>query len=315
MSEYILNMLPVNEGEKADFEALMPHAQWVYTGRSTVTREQLEQATIILGWPRVADLAHASNLHWLQGLFAGVDEYLAPGILGEHVTISRCAGAYSQAVSEHMLATLLSLCRKLPQYRDNQRQNLWKDLGKVRSIRGETVLVVGAGAIGSAFAVLCKAMGAHTVGLKRTVSGPVDGFDVVDEIGRLDEWLPQADVVALIVPHTPDTVNLMNADRIRCMKSDAILLSDGRGTVLDQDALAQAMTSGHLWGAALDVTSPEPLPADSPLWSIPNLLLTPHVAGGMRLDASRTSAVAFCLENIRRYAAGQPLRGVVRSAK
>ena len=244
-----------------------------------------------------------------------MDEYLAPGVLGEHVTISCCAGAYSQAVSEHMLATLLSLCRKLPQYRDNQRQNLWKDLGKVRSIRGETVLVVGAGAIGSAFAVLCKAMGAHTVGLKRTVSGPVDGFDVVDEIGRLDEWLPQADVVALIVPHTPDTVNLMNADRIRRMKPDAILLSDGRGTVLDQDALAQSMMSGHLWGAALDVTSPEPLPADSPLWSIPNLLLTPHVAGGLRLEASRTSAVTFCLENVRRYAAGQPLRSVVRSAK
>lgn len=312
MSECILNMLPANDEEKAAFEALLPDARWEYAGRSSVTQEQLERATVIMGWPRVSHMTHASNLRWFQGLWAGVDEYLVPGVLPEHVTISCCAGAYSQAVSEHMLTTLLSLCRKLPQYRDNQQQHLWKDLGKVRSIRDATVLVVGAGAIGSAFAVLCKALGAYTVGLKRHVSGAVDGFDVLDEIGRLDHWLPQADVVALILPHTPETVNLMDARRIGLMKPDAILLSDGRGTVLDQQALAEALISGHLWGAAMDVFVPEPLPADSPLWDIPNLLITPHVAGGMRMDASRKSAVAFCLENIRRFAAGEELLGVVR---
>lgn len=312
MSECILNMLPANDEEKAAFEALLPNAQWEYAGRSSATREQLERATVILGWPRIRDLEYACNLRWFQGLWAGVDEYLVPGVLPEHVTISCCAGAYNQAVSEHMLTTLLALCRKLPQYRDNQRQHLWKDMGKVLTIRDAAVLVVGAGSIGSAFAVLCKAMGAHTVGLKRTVSGPVSGFDTVDSIDRLDYWLPQADVVALIVPHTADTVNLMDARRIGLMKQDAILLSDGRGTVLDQQALAEALTSGRLWGAAMDVFAPEPLPADSSLWDIPNLLITPHVAGGMRMEASRKSAVSFCMENVRRYAAGEPLRGVVR---
>jgi phosphoglycerate dehydrogenase-like enzyme len=158
-------------------------------------------------------------------------------------------------------------------------------------------------------------MGAHTVGLKRDISKPVAGFDTLDSMDRLDHWLPQADVVALILPHTPDTVQLMDARRIALLKDDAILISDGRGSVLDQQALAEAMTAGKLWGAALDVTTPEPLGADSPLWDIPNLLLTPHVAGGMRMEVSRKSAVACCTDNLRRYAAGEPLRNVARAGR
>ncbi|MBO5918121.1 MAG: D-2-hydroxyacid dehydrogenase [Oscillospiraceae bacterium] len=312
MSEYILNMFPLVEEEKPLFESLMPDAVWEYPGRSTVTDEQLEKATIIMGWPKAQEMYKAVNLHWLQALWMGVDDYLEPGILPHHVTITTCAGAYRQAVSEHMLATLLSLCRKLPQYRDNQSKHLWKDLGTVRTIHGATVLVVGAGVIGSAFAKLCKCMGAHTVGLKRTVTGGVDGFDELDTMEHLDERLPQADVVALIVPHTPETVHLLDARRIALMKPDAILLSDGRGTVLDQQALAEAMNAGHLWGAALDVTAPEPLNADSPLWDIPNLLLTPHVAGGIRMEVSRKSAVDFALSNFRRYVNREPLVGVAR---
>jgi len=312
MSEHILNMFPIVEEEKPLFEALMPDAVWEYPRRSTVTPEQLAKATVILGAPVPAHLVHAANLRWLQSLWMGVDDYVAPGILPEDVTITACVGAYRQTVSEHMLTTLLALCRKLPQCRDNQLKHQWVDVKQMRSIRGATVLVVGAGVIGGDFAKLCKALGAHTVGLKRTVTGPIDGFDEVDTMENLDKRLPQADVVALILPHAPETVKLMDARRLALMKPDAILISDGRGTVLDQDALAEAMTAGHLWGAALDVTVPEPLPADSPLWDIPNLLLTPHVAGGIRMEVSRKSAVDFCLKNFERYAKGQPLEGVMR---
>lgn len=310
MSEHILNMFPLIPEERPLFEALMPDAVWEYPHRNTVTDEQLSNATIIMGWPKAEELYKAKNLHWLQALWMGVDEFVAPGILPSHVTITSCVGAYRQAVSEHMLATLLSLCRKLPQYRDNQLQHQWKDLGQVRTIRGATVLVVGAGEIGCEFAKLCQHMGAHTVGLKRTVTAPLAGFDELDTMDHLDQRLPQADVVALIVPHTPDTIHLLNAHRISLMKPDAILISDGRGSVLDQDALASAMTSGHLWGAALDVTAPEPLPSGSPLWDIPNLLLTPHVAGGIRMEVSRKSAVDFALSNFSRYVNHEPLLGV-----
>ena len=123
----------------------------------------------------------------------------------------------------------------------------------------------------------------------------------------LDSLLPQADVVALVLPHSAQTAGLMNADRIARMKDDAILLSAGRGSVLDQDALVQAMKTGKLWGAALDVTDPEPLPKDSPLWDVPNLLLTPHVAGGMRLEITRRRCVEMAQENLQRYLAGEKL--------
>lgn len=315
MSEYILNMFPIKDAERAAFEALLPDATWVYPRRSTVTPEQLAQATIILGPPKPEDLIHVKKLRWLQSLWMGVDEYVAPGVLPQSVTITCCVGAYRQSVSEHMLATTLALCRSLPQTRDNQNKHQWVDIKKMRSIRDATVLVVGAGVIGGDYARLCKALGAHTVGLKRTITAPIEGFDELDTMDHLDTRLPQADVVALIVPHAPETVHLMDARRLALMKPDAMLISAGRGTVLDQQALAEAMTAGHLWGAALDVTVPEPLNTDSPLWDIPNLLLTPHLAGGIRMEVSRKSAVDFCYANFRRYVNGLPLEGVARAGR
>ena len=312
MSESILNLLPVREEEKREFEAIAPQAVHVYAGRRTVTPEQIAQATIIFGWIRAKDLKEAVRLKWFQTMWAGTDEYEGEDILPPGVILTSSSGSNSQSVAEHMLASLLALCRRLPTYRDSQRQHLWKDEGKMKTISGGTVLVVGAGHLGSAFASRCRALGAKTVGLKRTVRGPVEGFDQVYPMDQLDELLPQADVVALVLPHNPQTIGLMDGQRLGLMKEDAILISSGRGSVLDQDALARVMGEGKLWGAALDVTTPEPLPADSPLWDIPNLLLTPHVAGGMRLEITRKNCIKMAQDNLRRYLAGEPLVNRVR---
>lgn len=312
MSEYILNLLPVTEEEKQEFESIAPQAVHVYAGRRTVTPEQLAQATVILGWPRPQDMKGAVRLKWFQTMWAGSDEYEGEGILPPGIMLTSSSGSNSQSVAEHMLACLLALCRRLPIYRDSQRAHLWKDEGKMKTISGGTVLVVGAGHLGSAFAGPCRGLGARTVGLKRTVRGPVEGFDQVYPMDQLDELLPQADVVALVLPHSPQTAGLMDGRRLRLMKEDAILISAGRGTVLDQDALVQVMGEGKLWGAALDVTVPEPLPADSPLWDIPNLILTPHVAGGMRLEITRKNCIQMAQDNLRRYLAGEPLVNRVR---
>ena len=308
MGDYILNLLPVTEEEKEEFAAIAPDAVHVYAGRRTVTEEQLAQATVLFGWPRPADVAKAGNLKWFQTMWAGTDEYTARNVPGEGVVFTSSSGSNRLSVAEHMLASMLSLCHRLPLYRDSQRQHQWKDYGKMKTIFGATVLVVGAGNIGATFGKMCQSLGATTIGLKRTVNGPVEGFDEVYPMEKLDELLPQADVVALCLPHSPETVKLMNAERIARMKEDAILLSAGRGTVLDQQALAEAMQGGKLWGAALDVTDPEPLPEDSPLWDIPNLLLTPHVAGGMRLEITRRTCVEMAMDNLRRYLAGEPLK-------
>ena len=310
MPDVILNLLPVREEEKAAFAAAAPQAIHWYAGRRTATPEQFARATSVMGWPRAEMLSQAPPLRWFHCMWAGTDWYT--GLLPPSVLLTSSAGTNSQSVAEHMLASLLSLYRKIPQCRDQQRDHAWVDVGNMKSLSGATVLVAGAGHVGSTFAQLCKALGAGcTIGLKRTVGGPVPGFDEVFPIEQTDQWLPQADVVALVLPHSPGTVHFMNRERLALMKDDAVLLSAGRGTALDQEALAQAMGAGKLWGAALDVTEPEPLPADSPLWDIPNLLITPHVAGGMRLEVTRKNCIDLALDNLRRYQSGEPLRNLV----
>ena len=312
MSECIVNLLPLTQEEKREFEAIAPDAVHIYAGRRSVTEEQLAQATILLGWVRAADLKKAGKLKWFQTMWAGTDEYEGPGTLPAGVILTSSSGSNSRSVAEHMLASVLALCRRLPEYRDSQREHRWQDEGKMRTLLDSTVLVLGAGHVGAVFGAMCRGLGSHTIGVKRHVSGPVEGFDQVCPLEELDSLLPQADVVALTLPHTPQTVGLMDARRIDLMKEDAILISAGRGSVLDQEALARAMQGGKLWGAALDVTVPEPLPADSPLWDIPNLLLTPHVAGGMRLEVTRRTCIQMAQDNLRRYLAGEPLVNRVR---
>lgn len=312
MSEYILNLLPLKEGEGALFEQAAAGATHVWAERKSVTDEQYRQATAILGWPVEEDLKRCPNLKWVHSMWAGADMYLKPGVLPDGVMLTKSSGSNSQSVAEHMLACLLGLCRRLPQCRDYQLRREWGRVDKVKTVSGATVLVAGAGNIGSAFASRCRALGAHTVGLKRTVNGPVEGFDEVFPMERLDELLPRADVAALCLPHSPETVRLMNGARLRSMKQDAILLSAGRGSVLDQEALVQLLREGRFWGAALDVTDPEPLPAGHPLWGFPNVIITPHVAGGLRLDITRDNCVEMAAENLRRYVEGRPLHNRIR---
>lgn len=308
----ILNMLPLQGDEKSRFETLAPEAVHIYAGRRSVTPEQLAQADVILGWPRPKELCHAVRLKWLHSLWAGTDEYTAPGILPEGVRLTSSAGTNAQSVAEHMLASLLALFRQLPLCQDQQRAHLWREMKEMRTLLNAQVLVVGAGHVGSVFAGMCQGLGACTTGLKRTVREDIPGFDRVRPIAELDGLLAEADVVALTLPQTPETIGLMNRERIGLMKEGAVLLSAGRGTALDQKALAQALQEGRLWGAALDVTDPEPLPEDHFLWDTPRLLLTPHVAGGMRLELTRSNCIELALENLRRYIHGEPLKNLVQ---
>lgn len=315
----ILNLLRLNGDEQAAFRAAAPNAEQIFCPNKAqnisapiaATREQIQSADIILGCPPPEALAGATRLKWLQTWSAGVDPYLAPGVLPQGAILTSAVGAYGPAVSEHMFASLLALQKHLPLLRDNQNAHLWHDAGPVRSLRGATVLLLGTGDIGRHFAALCKAMGANTVGLNRHPDKPVEHMDEVRPISELDFWLPGADVVAMSLPGTPETYHIMSAARLALMKQDAILVNAGRGSAVDCLALAEALSAGRLWGAALDVTEPEPLPADHPLWDCERLLLTPHSAGGDHLELTLRNIAAIALENLKRYLAGEPLRNRV----
>lgn len=317
MKEIILNALPLTQEEQAAFRAAAPGAEHRFlplmdsTGMTAPIPDPslAEDATVVLGCLSVEIVRELKHLKWLQTWSAGVDAYLQPGNFPDGAVLTSAVGAYGPAVSEHMFATLLTLFKRLHLYRDDQRDHLARNRGMVKTLDGATVLVVGAGDIGTRFAALCKAMGAHTVGLTRTARPhPPQGLDEVHTIAQLDEWLPVADVVALVLPQTAETIHLMDSRRLGLMKEGAVLLNAGRGSAVDPTALLDTLRSGKLWGVSLDVTEPEPLPATSPLWDEPDLLLTPHVAGGLRMEGTRERIVGIALENLRRYTAGEPLR-------
>lgn len=318
--EKILNLLSLTEEERAAFRAAAPDYEHIFCPAESLRSATdiddptlYESASIIFGCPRAKDLARAGKLRWLQTWSAGVDSYLRSGVFPDGAALTSSVGAYGQAVSEHMLAMLLSLLKRLPQYRDLQSREGFDDLGSVKTLRNSTVLVLGTGDIGSSFAVMCKALGAAKVlGVRRDPAKGADGVDEMHPFADLDDLLPQADVVAMVLPRAPETEGLMTEERLRRMRADAVLLNAGRGTAVDCDALARVLSSSHLWGAGLDVTAPEPLPAGHPLWRLPNALLTPHVAGGEHQNDTRLRVVAIALENLRAYVAGRPLRNRVK---
>ncbi|NEG54191.1 D-2-hydroxyacid dehydrogenase [Bifidobacterium platyrrhinorum] len=318
----IINCLPLTDAERRAFAAAAPGVRQEFVGnpiergtmiwKAHVPAELKAKATAVIGNIPPSDCRDYPRLAWLQTWSAGVDKYVAPGVLADGVTVTNATGAYGQTVGEHLFAMMWALMRNLPDYARQQGERRWHDLGRALSPAGATVLVIGTGDIGSHFARLVKAVGAHTVGIRRDAAKPADGIDEMHGFDELDALLPEADVVALAVPASPDTTHLIDARRFSLLKSTAVLLNAGRGNAIDPIALERALAEDQLHGVGLDVTEPEPLPADSPLWDEPHCLITPHVAGGNHLEATERRIIDIALENVRRYAAGEPFVNVRR---
>lgn len=318
----VLVLLPLTDTQRVLFEDAVPDASFTYASASdtggaglsmgrTVSDAQIAVAHVIVGNLPCKRLAVAANLKLLQLNSAGYDAYLAPGALPAGTKLCSAVGAYGQAVSEHLFAMLLALMKRLPVYRDQQRMRIWDDLGPVTTPHDAQVLVLGTGDIGSHFARLCRGMGAHVIGVRRHAGATPEGFEEVYTMDRLDTLLGDADVVASFLPSTPSTRGLAGENFFSAMKPGAYFINGGRGDLVDNGALADALQSGHLAGAALDVTNPEPLPIDSPLWDEPNVFITPHISGGFHLPCVFDNIVAIAAENMRRLQAGQPLRNEV----
>lgn len=310
MSKHILVCLPISAEQKTRIEAVQGFA-YRFTTPDTATVEDALWADAVLGNLPVPLIRQNDHLEWFQSNAAGPNNYLEPGVLPEECIVTNATGAYGLAISECMLAMWLSLLKELPTYRDNQREHRWAPTGhSVGSIAGSRVLCVGMGDIGSNFARRAYALGAEVVGVRRTVHPDTPCPDYCTRVvaqSELDAELPQADLVALSLPGTPETLHLFGAERLALCKPGAILLNVGRGTAVDGEALAAAVHSGRLSGAGLDVTDPEPLPPEHPLWAEPNVIITPHVTGGFSLPKTLDNIVDIFAHNLKRYAAGQPL--------
>jgi len=311
LDKKILVLIPVDEEHKRLLEEKAPSAIFIYSTYETVDIECIQNANIIIGNPPINMIKGSKKLEWLQLNSAGVGEYVMGDVLPQGALLTNASGAYGLAISEHMLGVLLELYKNLHLYRDNQMQSNWSYEGEVKSIYNSTALIVGVGDIGGEFAKKIKALGAYTIGIRRTDSNKPDYLDELYFMDKLQELLPRADIVALSIPSTKLTHHIINREALKLMKRDAVLINVGRGNTIDTEALCDALESGQLLGAALDVTDPEPLPKEHRLWKIKNTVITPHVSGGFSLQETYERIMRISVNNLEAFVNGGSLINII----
>lgn len=257
-------------------------------------------------------LKEAPMLKWYCCSYAGVDPYQPPFRFPKGVLLTNSSGAYGVTISEHIMMVTLMLQRRMLDYAQIVRDRGWTNDLPVRSIQGSRLTLLGTGDIGTTFAQRAKALcPASVTGVNRSGCVPDPVYDRVMPMAELDRVLPETDILVMSLPSTPETVGVLSRERLALLPESAILVNVGRGSAIDQDALMDALNAGRLAGAALDVMTPEPLPADHPLWTTKNLLITPHVAGNMTLGYTCNKTVSMFCDDLENYAEGRPLKHLV----
>jgi D-2-hydroxyacid dehydrogenase (NADP+) len=274
--------------------------------------EEIQDTDVFIGWSlRPERVVGAKKLKWIHSPAAAVHQLMFPELIDSQVVVTNSSGVHGPVVAEHALAVLLALAKRLPQAMRYQakrmwsQDQLWHEHPRPREVDGATVAVIGMGGIGSEFTERAKKLGMKVIAVRQNPSKGCAGADEVYPPSQLDEVLPRADYVLLCTPVTPATTALINAKRLAHMRPDSYLINVGRGTLVDEAALIAALQTRRIAGAALDVFEEEPLPAESPLWSLDNVLITPHTAGVT--EGLWERHYRLIAENLKRFRAGQPL--------
>jgi phosphoglycerate dehydrogenase-like enzyme len=309
MTETIVTCADVAPAAFAAARAEFPQFEW--RAASANDAEALAAATIIFGKPDTTALLACHNLKWLQGNSAGLEKLVSvPAFLNGTFTLTTAAGMHA-VCAEHAIALLLALTRRVAHYLKTLQPGGWKDKGWPAAplvLKGRTVGVLGLGAIGRHICAILRAMDVRTLGVSRSGS-PVAAADETFAINSLDDVLPRCDALISILPATRETDDILDARRLALLPRHAFLINVGRGNAVDEPALIAALRNGQLAGAGLDVFKTEPLPADSPFYALPNVVVSPHI-GGERPDYNERAWDLF-LENLRRYVQVQPLWNIV----
>jgi len=285
---------PLTEvGTPADLRACLPDA-------STLVISRFWQNDLL-------DLA--PRLKFIQSISAGTDQFDIEQISRRGIRLASAQTANETAVAEHAIGLMLSLTRQLHYARDNQALRIWREVSALQAareaeVRGKVMTIIGFGRIGQRIAAVAKALGMTVIGVRRRPAATADHADILVPSERLETALAQADVVVLTCPHTAETDKLIGPAQLATMKPSAYLLNVARGRIVDEEALISALHAGRLAGAALDCFVDEPLPADSPLWALPNVIVTPHSAGNTQHYEANVAAILA--ENIARLERGAP---------
>ncbi|MGA2357751.1 MAG: D-2-hydroxyacid dehydrogenase [Terriglobales bacterium] len=282
--------------------------------------EEIVNAEIVVAWSiRPEQIGAAKKLRWIHSPAAAVHQLMFPELVQSEIVLTNARAVHGPVVAEHVIALIFALAKKIPGSVRLQekhvwgQQILWDELPRIREVAGATVGMVGLGSIGRAVAKSAKALGMRVIAVREHPEKGSEGADAVLGPAQIDEVFRQADYIVLAAPVTDSTKAIANAERLAFMKPDACLINVGRGPLVDEAALAAALGERKIGGAALDVFPKEPLAADSPLWDVPNLLITPHTAA--LTDKLWERHYSQFSENLRRYLNGEPLVAMVDKRK
>lgn len=281
------------------------------SNENEVLAEQIADADIVVGNIQPKLLPFANKLSLFHLTSAGADDYMKPGTVPEETTICNCAGGYGTSVSEWMLAATFAIIRHFDKYYANQMKQLWLQAGKIISIEGSTVLVLGVGDIGGRYARAVKALGAHVIGIRKKETAKPEWLDEQYTADKLADVIGRADIIAMVMPGGAQTEHLLDEAMLARCKQGVYIINAGRGNAIDAVALKAALASGKVGGVALDVTESEPLPKDDELWTMENVIITPHIAGWFYLERTLDNVANICAENIAHWLKGEPLTHIV----
>jgi len=293
-----------------------PHVNVVHLPDYKRVDEEIGDAEIVVAWSiRPEQIAAAKKLRWIHSPAAAVHQLIFPELVNSDIILTNAREVHGPVVAEHVIALIFALAKKIPGSVRLQekhvwgQQILWDELPRVREVAGATLGLIGLGSIGGAVAKSAKALGMRVIAVREHPEKGSEGADAVFRPAQIDEVFRQSDYVVLAAPVTTSTKAIANAERLALMKDDACLINVARGPLVDETALSAALREKKIGGAALDVFPKEPLAADSPLWDVPNLLITPHTAALSEKLWERHYALFS--ENLRRHLAGQPLLAAV----
>ena len=308
----INNMLEEKHFDQIKSAAGQVGAQVFFYKAETEIPQDNFDADIIYGFaPSIVKTS--KTLKWLCVPWAGVDSIMAPDYFAnENCLLTNSAGAYGVSIAEHMIAVSLVMMRRLDEFMAETKNGQWLSPRPQKSLKDCRITVLGTGDIGTTFASRARAFEpAAIVGVCRSGKSSSRVYDKVLSVSQLDSILPETDLLAMSLPATPETKGIISRERMALLPQGAYIVNVGRGSAIDEDALADNLESGHLAGVALDVFQTEPLPAGNRLWKTKNLLITPHVAGNMTLAYTKDKNVQMFIEDLKNFVQGKALRYLV----
>lgn len=314
----LLCLPDLTEEQQSAVRLAAPELEIVFKGTSAIDESRYREAEIIFGWDakvKEEALREGAKLRWVQSWSSGVDSLPLDLLEERGVLLTDASGVHARSVSETALAMMLGLARGIASAVRNQQAERWQSPETLAEINGGTVAIVGAGEIGRELARIARAFDMRVLAVRRS-GGSVPEADVVYDTSRLDDALREADFVVNILPLTAETAHLFDAKRFAAMKRSAYFINVGRGGTVRTEHLTEALSNGVIAGAGLDVFEQEPLPAGHPLWAMPNVIVTPHNAGGMTVRNTERLVRLF-VSNLEIYLSGNTggLRNLVDYAK